>query len=309
LLAAFAMVDINPSSASMMNTYTASISRWDMTPDQVDSFWGRFAFLIFAQQWRSAMFVDPFSVMPSNLAAFVHFFGQDFSLLVRFLAAAGLVSLLVRSRRAGIFILSAILFHAFYTLNYRIGDIYVFFVSFYVYIAVLAAEGMALTLQLLKKIPLRRAQIAQTAAGLGIVVLSLAPLCPARIEFLREGKAQWEFMGLPQQAELEDWHNMIGFNVSALPENAVVLMGWKDLYGYTYTAHVEKGRPDLLFLEAYPYADKQGMADSLFDYLKDRLAEGRPVLALERLDELQRGGFRLEEIPVGVTRMYLVKIR
>lgn len=309
LVAAFALVDLNPSNASMMNTYVSSISRWDLTPDQLDSFWERFAFLIFAQQWRSAMFVNPGSVIPSNLATFTEFVGRDFSLLVLILGLAGMVLLLMRSWRLGLFLLGAIVFHAMYTLNYRIGDIYVFFISFYVYLMVLAAEGTALLLRGMELLRANWAKILYPVVGLGLIALALAPLMPSRADMVKEGRARWDFMALPSEVELESWHELIAFNLTDLPENAIVLMGWRDLYGYTYVAQVEQDRPDLLFIEAYPYSVKAGMADSLLDYLKTRLMEGRPVFAVERLDELQRGGLSLTERPVGVTRMYEINIR
>ncbi len=309
LVAAFTIVDFRPSNASMMNTYVSSISRWDMTPDQLDSYWERFTFLVFAQQWRSAMFVDPGNVILTNFGSFKWFFSIDFSRLARLLVAVGLLSLLARSWKLGLFFLSAVVIHAVYTLNYRIGDIYVFFISFYVYLMTLAAEGLALILRGLSRWQWQWIRLAKPVLGLLVIVLALAPLLESRMTMVQEGRARWDFMGLPSDAELKTWHDSIAFNVAALPENAVVLMGWKDLYGYTYVAQIESGRADLLFIEAYPYANKSAMADSLFDYLKARLAEGSPVLAAERLDELQRGGFALKERPVGVTRMYEINLR
>ena len=309
LIAAFALVDYRPGNASMMNIYISSISRWDLTPDQLDSFWERFAFLIFAQQWRSAMFVDPGSVIPTNFGSFMRFFSIDFCRVVHLLIVVGFFSLLTRSWRLGLFFLSAIIFHAVYTLNYRIGDIYVFFISFYVYLLTLAAEGTALLFRGLKLLQAGWARILHPVLGIGLIVLALAPLIPSRADMLKEGRTRWDFMALPSEVELESWHELIAFNVADLPENAIVLMGWRDLYGYTYVAQVEQDRPDLLFIEAYPYSVKAGMADSLLEYLKTRLMEGRPVFTAERLDELERGGLSLTERPVGVTRMYEINIR
>lgn len=309
LVVAFALVDFRPGNASMINTYISSISRWDLTPDQLDSFWERFAFLIFAQQWRSAMFIDPGGVIPTNFESFKLFFSIDFSRLVHLLIVVGFFSLLARSWRLGLFFLGAISFHAVYTLNYRIGDIYVFFISFYVYLMVLAAEGTALLFRGLKLLKAGRVRILHPVLGIGLIVLALVPMIPSRADMVKEGRARWDFMALPSEIELESWHELIAFNVADLPENAIVLMGWRDLYGYAYVAQVEQDRPDLLFIEAYPYSVKAGMADSLLDYLKTRLVEGRPVFAAERLDELQRGGLSLTERPVGVTRMYEINIR
>ncbi|MBE0696004.1 MAG: hypothetical protein IH586_03685 [Anaerolineaceae bacterium] len=49
------------------------------------------------------------------------------------------------------------------------------------------------------------------------------------------------------------------------------------------------------------------MADSLFDYLKEKMKKGSPVYAFERYTELERGGFTLESKPIGVSEMFLVR--
>jgi hypothetical protein len=309
MLAAFISVDMHESNASVINNYTASISRWDMTPDQIDSFAGRFTFLVFAKQWRSAMFSGEKGLVPQNMALLSKFFANDFALVVRLLILLGALVLVVRRPRLGLFFAAAVVFHLFYTLNYRIGDLYVFFISLYVLLLPLAAEGIALFEAGLKRLPGMAPRLFKPVLGACFILLALLPFSTARLDALRAGEVRFDFMWLPSNAELLRWHQTISFNAKSLPQNAVVLMGWDNLYGYAYAANVELNRPDLLFLEAYPYANKAGMADSLFVYLKAKMAKGCPVYAAERLDELERGGFTLKAKPVGVTEMFLVEQR
>lgn len=50
-----------------------------------------------------------------------------------------------------------------------------------------------------------------------------------------------------------------------------------------------------------------GLAVSLFAYLREKMRSGRLVYTAERLDELQRGGFSLRAVPVGVSEMFLIE--
>jgi hypothetical protein len=94
-----------------------------------------------------------------------------------------------------------------------------------------------------------------------------------------------------------------------MPENALVLMDWYNLYGYLYAAQVEQGRTQMQFMEAYPYATKNEIADSLLDFLREKMKNGYPVYSLNQIDELQRSGFRLSSRPVGVNRMNVIELR
>ena len=142
-----------------------------------------------------------------------------------------------------------------------------------------------------------------------VLLLAVQPVYAQRLEALRAGEMRFEYMGLPGNKQLEQQHRVISSNVKALDENAIVLMGWTDLFRYYYAAEVEQGRKDLRFIEAYPRADKEGMAGSLFTFLKEQIQQGHPVYALERYDDLQRGGFRLRMKAVGFSQMYQVEVR
>jgi hypothetical protein len=309
LVAAFTIVDLRETNASEMNTYISSISRWDMTPAQIDSYADRFAFLIFARQWRIEMFADPGTVVPQNFYTLGHFFNADFALPVRLLILIGWVGLLRRRPKLAVFFLAAVAFHLIYTLNYRIGDIYIFFISLYLLILPMAAEGVALFSRGLRRLPGRAASTLTPLVGALFILLALLPFSTARLDALRAGEIRFDFMGLPANYELTRWHQLIRFNTRSLPKNAVVLMGWENIYAYAYAANVELGRPDLLFIEAYPYAHKDGMADSLFDYLKGKMKNGCPVIAYERYDDLERGGFQLQSTTFGISEMFMVEER
>jgi hypothetical protein len=309
-LAAFAFVDAQPTlSSTVRAVYRPSISRWDMQPADLNTFGGRFMYLVFAKQWRSAMFVDSNEVFSRNQLAFGEFFGNDFPWIFQILLWLGLVVLLARRWRLGVFFMAAILVQTYYTLNYSIGDIYVFYISLYVYLVTLVAEGVAVFLRLLNRLPGILPKILQPALVVLLLYLAAAPVYAQRLDALQAGNLRFDFMDLAPNSQLKQRHGIISYNVKALDKNAIILMDWGELYGYFYAAEVEQGRTDLLFIEAYPYSYKQGMADSLFSFLKDQIQQGHPVYALQRYDELQRGGFRLSMKSVGLSQMYEIKVR
>ena len=165
-LAAFTMVDLHNTQANIINSvYRPSASRWDVQPEELDSFAGRFSFLVFARQWRSAMFANPAQVMPANQRQFEETFPRDFALPVRLLALLGFLSLFIRQWKLGIFFTLALAVHGLYTLNYQIGDLYVFFISIYVYLCPLIAEGLAVLLRLIERIPGSISKAFETGSG------------------------------------------------------------------------------------------------------------------------------------------------
>lgn len=309
LVVSFAAVDYQEGNASIFHSaYLPSISRWDLQPEDVNSLPERFSFLVFARQWRTAMFADPLQVIPNNLGTFLVTLVKDFSVVTLLLLITGLVSLSTLDRRISIFFFMAILVHNSYTFNYRIGDIFVFFIPLYVYFGPLIAVGAA--------VPLRRAARWQKFSGstavivlsIFLLVLTTAPFLAQRTEALRRGELRFDFMNLEPNAALADWHQRISNNVENLPENAIVLMDWHDLYGYAYIAHVELGRPNMQFIEAYPYSTKNRIADSLAKYLREKIAQGYPVYSLTRVDELQRFGLSISYRTVGFTRMNYIQL-
>ncbi len=310
MVSIFAVVDFHETHASMMNvSYQPSITRWGLQPGDLDSFTQRFAFLVGARQWRSAMFVDPAQVIPENLRVFNTFYAQDFTLPFRLIVLIGLVGIFSRDWRLGLFFLAALLVHGLSTLNYRIGDIYVFFISFYVSTCALAAEGWMVLLRLFSRGQASAPKILSSILSLVLMATLIAPVFSHRLEALRQGEIRFDFMGLISNADLEDWHAAIRHNVNALPPDAIVLVGWYDIYGYIYTAHVEEDRADLLFMEAYPYANTDGMASSLIDFLTQSLRDGRPVYTLEEYGELRRGGMQYHRETLGLAQVFKVELR
>jgi hypothetical protein len=172
----------------------------------------------------------------------------------------------------------------------------------------LAAEGIALSLRALAHLPRRLGSLAQAAWVVLLLYLLVSPHYAERLGFILAGEARWRFMDLRGSGELNHWYGVIEYNVEALPENAVVLLDWYHLYAHIYAAKVERNRPDLRFLEAYPYAMKNEMASSLLAFIRASLEDGRPVFMMQPYDEVRRGGFTYTSRPVGLSTWYQIEL-
>lgn len=312
MVALFAVVDARETQASMLNvSYIPSATRWDVTPKYFDTFAGRFSFLVFAQQWRSMMFSDPGRTIPETFGKFRDFFGRDFGLM-GLLALAGLVSLFRRSKPLLVFFLVGFVVYAWYTLNYGIWDIYVFFIAGFVYLAVLLAEGAKFAGGLVERWRTDtrpRPRVAEQYFSAALVAMFLIISAPGVANNLGNGTARWDFFTYPSNIEMEARRLTIRGAMEDLPENAIVLIGWDLLYNYAYMANVELGRTEMTFMEAYPFSTKEGMAESLVAYLTKELYNGRPVYAAEEFGELTQHGMTLAPVYIGSQRWFEVDLR
>ena len=308
----FAIVDARETQASMLNvSYIPSATRWDVTPEYFDTFTGRFSFLVFAQQWRSMMFSDPERTIPENFGKFNQFFARDFGLL-GLLALAGLVSLFRRSKPLFVFFLVGFAVYAWYTLNYGIWDIYVFFIAGFVYLAVLLAEGAKFAGGLVERWRTDarpRPRVMEPYFSAALIAMFLIVNAPELVNNLTKGSARWDFFTYPSNIEMEARRLTIRGAMNDLPENAIVLIGWDLLYNYAYVAHVELDRTGMTFMEAYPFSTKEGMAESLVAFLTNELYNGRPVYAAEEFGELTQHGITLTPVYIGSQRWFEVRLR
>jgi hypothetical protein len=305
MLGAFAWIDATPTPSSTIHSvYQPSMSRWDQAPGDLDTARGRFAFLFFARQWRSAMFAgDPHEVT-ANALSLRRSLRHDFAVPILLLVPLGLIALALRRWRLAVFFVVAIATHLAYVLQYHTPDIYVFLPSLYVYLCPLIGEGLATLLRALAR--RRGAPSANLRPALAAVflVLAAAPFYESRAAALRQGELRFDFMGLMSNQQLRERRVAIEDEVKHLPARAIVLTDWDRLYGYYYVAEVEQGRNDLLFIEALPFAARHGMARSLVAFLRDSVRSGRPLYADRRFDELLRGGFAYREVRLGSKRTF-----
>ena len=81
-------------------------------------------------------------------------------------------------------------------------------------------------------------------------------------------------------------------HLSALPNDALVLMDWRDLYAVAYLAYVEDEKPGISLVEAMPRGNNGKLSASMVDTVRKALADGRLVFAAQRYPGLEEN-FRL----------------
>jgi hypothetical protein len=226
----------------------------------------------------------------------------DFSTPVIGLMVIGFLSLWLKHPRLGVFFLLAGLAHHFFVFNYRIGDRYAFYISWYPYASTLAAGGLGFLARLVSGWLPKWKYWLSPALGILALGLAIAPFAGQGVAFVREGEAHFEGKGFPPRLERTAWYNLISATVKELPENALVFVDWSNLYPYYYAAYVEQGRTDLAFHEPVPYSIKGRMAETMVQFALEE-AKSRPVFALFELKEFDEAGLEETFIRVGPTQL------
>lgn len=313
MFAAFVYQDANRANYNIFETaYVPAASAWDRSAADLDSTWERFVFILSAEQWRPAMFADPLQVFPDNADRYFEALGRDFSWAVLLLPALGLVVLFTVDWRLALFLGLGYLVHMIYSLNYRIGDIYVFFVMAWVYRAAAMAAGYAALERWLRRLiprlitPARSAGIWRIAFCVVFVTAACLPFASQRITALCDGEIWFDFAGMPRAAEAADWHAGIVQTVNALGKNTIVYLGWYDVYAYYYVAYIELGRDDLYFIEPTPYSRKGGIATSMLAFIRANQGKREQMFQyeIERLDQV---GLYTRPRAVGPNRFFVLQ--
>jgi hypothetical protein len=81
-------------------------------------------------------------------------------------------------------------------------------------------------------------------------------------------------------------------HLSSFPDNALVLMEWRDLYAVAYLAYVEGKKPGILLVEAMPRGNDGKLAATMIETIHQALADGRSVYAAQWFPGLEEN-FRL----------------
>lgn len=303
LVGAFLVCDRNTAPYNMMNTtYIPAREAFDTSLEELQTPAGRFIFLITSRQWNSAMFRDIMLDTQEQADIYYSSLPSDFSIVVIVLMGLGFISLWPKHPRLGVFFLLAGLAHHLFVFNYRIGDRYAFYISWYPYASALAAAGLGfLTHLVLGRLPKWKFWL-RPALGILALVLAVAPFARQGLAFVREGEAYFEGKSFPSRLARNDWYYLISATVKELPENAVVFVDWYNLYPYYYAAYVEQGRTDLAFHEPVPYSIKGRMAKTMVQFALEE-AKSRPVYALFELEEFDRAGLEERFVWVGPTRL------
>jgi hypothetical protein len=304
---AFALLDWLDSPADFLDiAVLPSRSVWGLDARQLDSPMERLAFSITARQWRDRMFADPSRVMPENAGWYIANLVNEYSLTVVLLCVLGACAMRVRRPRLAALLLGALCVQWVYTFNYEIHDLYVFHISGYVLLALLAASGGGLLADLWSTLRWSGwgRPVAAVAGVLVLLVLAIWPTVEPHCDALRAGHVpSFPFGPYPVGDDLELSYQLIGLEIRKLRPDALVFAEWRFLYPYYYIAYLEQGRTDLTFLEEKPYRPGQQQESSMLEYVETHIAE-RPVYFEHCLEELVDAGYRCRPVPTGSIKLY-----
>ena len=219
------------------------------------------------RQWRSALDFD-LQDMGGQAGAYLSDLPREFSPLTLGLILVGLAAFIRREWRAAVLLWVSLICHWLVVWNYRIGDIYVFYINGYLLLALGASAGLDMLTQPLKKFNRVWSRALQAVLCAAVIVFGagsqLAPHWPAvvsgEVPFIgKENFILWED---PAPLGKEAFRT-----VEQLPPDAVVFIDWGRLYVYYYAAHIQQDRTDLRFIEASPRADVPGLPVSVIEFI------------------------------------------
>ncbi len=324
-LIAFLFVDLHAAPANIFNAaYSPARSNWDLTAEDLASPIRRIVFLMTAVQWRSAMFAAPLLDTPARLGEYLTGLPREFSVLTLVLIVAGGATLFRRDRRLGWFFASALLIHWACYFNYRVGDLYVFYIPGYVLLAMLATVGLDQLAEVLDSArgrtptrpdlravaepgrfrarPLSRPVQTSIVAAVALVAvgLTLRPYVPDVVA------GRTPFIGVEGylvDGNTERVGRVARSVVERLEPNAIIFTDWYWLYPYYYAAHIELGRTGMQFVETYSRSDKPGLADSIVQFVQASYPD-RPIYFSQRVREIEMAGFTYRNVSTGAGQLY-----
>ncbi len=309
----FLLLDAHDPSSSFINVaMIPSRSVWGLTRAQLARPWTRFWITVTGLQWQTAMFADGLPGALRALEAYARRLpSHEFSPVSLALALFGFGSIAVRSPRVprhqrafGILTLGSYLFMLSVVLNYDPPDWYVFFLSCHMLVAVAVGVGagqLLLAGAMIQDTGLRRDSNRLVAAILLVGIL--APFALSRWEAIRQGRTHFsEEHYIYPVDHPEEPRARATLRLGLLPDGAMVIMNWRELYATYYIAHVEGVRPNIEIKEATPHGSGGQVAASLLEAIEEALLNEQPVYTDEIYTPLQ-DHFRVISAPGGMYRL------
>jgi Protein of unknown function (DUF2723) len=306
-LLAFVVVELNAPPANIFNAaYASARSAWNLSSDALSSPLQRMIFVGTATQWRSAMFTR-WDRLPQHAIEYARALPHNFTWLTIGLTIAGMALLLWREQSLGWLFLLGLLSHWLFTFTYQIGDIYVFYISGFVLMAMLAGYAAARITGRLAAWPARGAQFVRIGGLLAFLVLGTWPRLMPYWPAVRAGALPFvDAEGYVVTGETASNYSIVRRVVEQLPPDAIVFVDWNQLYTYYYAAHVEQGRLDLRFIETTPRADQPGLPASVIEFIGQNIG-AQPIFFTQPWPEVERAGYRFQAREIGFVRFYQVQ--
>jgi hypothetical protein len=304
---AFLIVDLHAPPANIFNAaYGPARSAWGLSAADLQNPIARIVFIAAGRQWRTALYPDPPGML-KKIADYRLKLSREFSLLTLLLALAGLVALIWRDWRLAVLLGLGLIAQWLFYFNYHVGDIYVFYISGYLLLALLAGAGFAA----LARGHWPGARIVQPILLIALAAAALQPVLSPdgsnRLPAVVKGEPPFlTAREYPVNAGTRYLRPEMASIVKELEADAIVFVDWNRLYPLYYAAQVDADRFDLQFIEAKPRSEAPGLADSVIEFVAARV-DHRPIYSINRLNELERAGFTFQSVSKGPLRLFKVQ--
>ncbi len=308
----FVLIDRHDPIASYFNSVVEpSRSAWGYEFWQIDDPLEHLLFGWRGRQFQYLMFANVNEVMPGQAAAYWANLGQEIAPPLLLASAVGAIWMLLRRPRVAALLITGLILQLFYFFNYEIWDLYVFYIPSYVLLILLAIAGLGALIEIsnwMLQILISKRSINSRWLDISLAILLMAfvvwPDFEPRRGGIVNGEAAFAFDEYPVYDP--NLKFIATATVVNLPQDAIAFTDWNMMWPYYYTAHLENGRPDLMFIETFPADDQDRIADSLLEYVLQNL-DSHPVFFEERIPQLATmEGINASPMRIGPSIMFKV---
>ena len=313
LLAAFWAIDRAQSPSSYFRTVIApSRSVWGLEQEDLDGFPERVRLSLAAPQYRDSLFAMPPHATRQKAVDYLQNLPREFPPLWLAAAVGGLVWLGRKSWRMTLLLVLTLLAHLLFDLSYDTPHVHLLYIATYLPVALFGAAGLALVGDASTALSGRRGRTGRspTALSTTLGILGLAVvISPMLFAGAWNDEGRRECWVPPEAAPFRveysaTFHRQIRLLVDSLEDDAVLFIGWSQLYPCYYVAHVEQGRTRMVFIQDYPHPYHFQLADSALEYVR-RAAPTRPVYFTHVVEKVEER-FQLEAVRRGGQTLYRV---
>lgn len=298
----FVFIDTRPTSTNIFTTsIVPSRETWGLQASDLDSEPERFWISVSGRQWQDRMIPDDVnygkafdSFVKENLA-------KEYATPTILLVIVGGVFLLIKTRRWFTFFAVGVLVTFGAGFLYFPGDKFIFYLPFYLLLAILSGIGAGALIALGEKIfRLRPASPVSTAFAFILTVVLIgvctAPFITSRWRSIERGVSGFvsEDYVYPvfRPREARDAAECALSKISET--DALLVLDWRALYAIYYIAYLEQGRTGIVIHEALPYP-AQTMAQTLQTEISERIQKGEAVYVDDNYSPLS-GSYKLTPV-------------
>jgi hypothetical protein len=295
-------LDANDPPSSIYNTvYRTNLSAFGLQANEFDTPLKRFFAIFPANHFWSYYF----SAAPEEIARRLAEYLSYFPLWAIVLVLIGAIVLLMERSPEGIYPLLAFLLIWGLAITVSFSIYREFYVPVAVITSVWFGVGASHLLKRFRKWLIPNRTFLQIGQSILMILLVALPIWHARRDLVPAIKIGYPLfvrrdhiypVFAPDKA-INDAKKIL----ARVEENAIVFAPWDKLYSYVYTAHVEEGKTNISFHEAWS-TEEEKLADSAIAYIDQNL-DSRPIYFTINMPDLT-AHYQVEKIDDTLYRIY-----